>query len=444
MTVGRISSSSYLDNAARIGDRLVSEAIPVSTGVTWEGDDLAGNKAIPTLVKVRLGPDLYSGTSGIGWFLGHLGAHCSEEKYSKHAIMALKFAISEAAAIDSYGLSLYAGATGVAMAAVEVGELLRETELHRSGSRLALKISSRLANDAKNLDPDLIGGIAGIVIGLLAVYRYTRERTILESCSWACKRLVESRQLESCGCSWSERSLNGKPGLCGLGHGASGIGWALAEVGSLTKDAKFLSIADEAFRYERSCFSRERCAWPDLREESGHTTVANSENSTAWTSAWCHGALGIGAVRLRLYELLSDVRYLGEASAAIQTARILAVQAGVALREGAVSDVTLCHGLGGAVELFLLAHEVLSLEEHRRAARRLGNLCLSIFRANGERWTSGLENAKYVPGLFLGLAGIGVTMMRLHDPALIGSPVLPGRNASSHVQRVLLQASRSA
>ncbi|MDP9179640.1 MAG: hypothetical protein M3O61_18360, partial [Gemmatimonadota bacterium] len=100
-----------------------------------------------------------------------------------------------------------------------------------------------------------------------------------------------------------------------------------------------------------------------------------------------------------------------------------------ALRQSQMSDVTLCHGLGGAIELMLLAYEITGLHDHQRAARRAGDLCLSIYRANANRWTVGVRRGETEPGLFLGLAGIGVTMMRLHDPGLVGSPVLPGRFA---------------
>jgi len=205
----------------------------------------------------------------------------------------------------------------------------------------------------------------------------------------------------------------------------SGVGWALAETAWATRESQFLAIANEAFRYERSWFSAERCAWPDLREPSAQSDQDGSW--PGWTVAWCHGALGIGAVRFRVYEMEQDLTALAEATAAIQAGRTLVAQSGAALRQGHVSDVTLCHGLGGASELMLLAHEVTGIADHQRAARRVGDLCLDTFTANHHQWTCGLPKGERVPGLFLGLAGIGVTMMRLHDTALIGSPMLPGR-----------------
>jgi len=284
-----------------------------------------------------------------------------------------------------------------------------------------------MVGDGRTLpDTDLISGSSGIVIALLSVHRRAAHDGLVGACRAICEQLIGIRQPKLVGCGWpASDAAPDAPPLCGLGHGASGSAWALAETAWATGDRHLLGVAREALRYERGWFSSERCAWPDLRLAAAES--AGAENWPGWTTAWCHGAIGIGAVRLRLFEIGHEMNALAEASAAIQAARSLAVQAGAALAQGVASDVTLCHGLGGAIELALLAAEVLELEDHLRAARRIGDLCLNIHRLNGQRWTCGLRNADKVPGLFLGLAGIGVTMMRLHDPTLIGTPMLAGR-----------------
>jgi len=97
------------------------------------------------------------------------------------------------------------------------------------------------------------------------------------------------------------------------------------------------------------------------------------------------------------------------------------------MTQGMVRDATLCHGIGGIAELFLLAGEVFAAEDHHRAASRVGELMLAMFEANGHEWPLGLPDTHTIPGLFLGLAGIGVTMLRLDDATAIGSPMLAGR-----------------
>src|SRR5690606_11454945 len=139
-------------------------------------------------------------------------------------------------------------------------------------------------------------------------------------------------------------------------------------------------------------FSPERRAWADLRTPHQGGT---QHDWPAWTSAWCHGAFGIGAFRWRLYEKTGDLTALAEASASIDAARGFVAHARQALRAGVVSDVTLCHGIGGAIELMLLAYEVTGERDHLVAARRAGDLSLDIRDANQHRWTVGLRKARH-------------------------------------------------
>lgn len=412
-----MSLSPYLAAAAAIGKQLVADAVPQAIGVTWEGDHLIGSsEADSTVVHGLVGPNLYGGAAGIAWFLGHLAAATSSPEFARLSIAGLQFALAES--LRNLGLnelSLYSGGAGVALASAEVASRLGVPPLAEAALALAQRISETVVGQAAELpECDLIGGLAGIAVGLVGMHRLFGDALLLDAARATCKEIVNRAEVAWWGCSWPD-SRN-TPGLCGLGHGASGIGWALAETAWVTRDARLMEVADEAFRYEGSWFSRERCAWPDLRQAE----------TPAWTTAWCHGALGIGAVRLRLFEVTAKDSALADASAAIQAARTLAVHAGHELAKGIPSDVTLCHGLGGAVELILLANEILGGTEHGRAARRIADLCLKICTANDGRWTNGLQGASQVPGLFLGQAGIGVMMMRIHDSSSIGSPLLAG------------------
>ncbi|MBA2355030.1 MAG: hypothetical protein H0V80_10220 [Acidobacteria bacterium] len=271
---------------------------------------------------------------------------------------------------------------------------------------------------------DLLGGLAGMAIGLLAIHERTRNPQIREAARAAVARLIEAGRRDAFGMSWPDPQNSTAPALCGLGHGVSGMAWALAEAGWAAGTEAFEPFVHDALRYERGWFSPDHCAWADLREPPGG---GSSESFPAWTSAWCHGAFGIGAVRWRVYEKTGDLTALAEATSAIEAARSFVERAGRLLRDGQVSDVTLCHGLGGAIEVMLLGYEVTGERDHLIAARRVGDICLSIHAANAHRWTVGLKNAELVPGLFTGLAGTGVTMLRLHDLGSIASPMLPGR-----------------
>jgi lantibiotic modifying enzyme len=287
-----------------------------------------------------------------------------------------------------------------------------------------------------------MSGLAGVLISFLAVHHRAPDPVLLRSCRLIAERLLACRHADGSGTSWPEPSAGPPPAWCGLGHGTSGIAWALAETEWTSKSRAVHAVVEDALRYERGWFSAERCAWADLRKPMSSFEAGEWP---AWTTAWCHGAIGIGAVRLRIYEQTRELTALAEASAALQAARDAVTQASAALRMSQLSDVTICHGLGGAIDLMLLAYEITGMREHQRAALRGGNLCLAIRAANRGRWTVGLRGAEVVPGLFLGLAGIGVVMMRLHDPSSIASPLLSGRQRQAASPRHIVQriASRS-
>jgi lantibiotic biosynthesis protein len=418
-----LADSPYLSAAIEIARQLVRNALPVGPGVTWEGDEFVGDENNHTIVRMLVGSDLYSGSAGIAWFLGNIAPFDPSGEFAYTAAKAMSTAVAGAANSLKSGLfSLLSGSTGTALAAIDVADRLKLVRLRRLALSLVTKTCELIAREPMH-EFDLIGGAAGIIIGLLAIHRRCGDPVLLDTCRIISEGLLKRRRHEWWGSSWSEN--DSIPSLCGLGHGMSGVGWALAEMFWATGEQNYLDTAQEAFRYERSWFSPEQCAWPDLREPKSQSIT--DRTWPGWMTAWCHGALGIGAVRLRLYEASGDMSALGEASAAIQAARNMVIHAGIGLQASQVSDVTLCHGLGGAAELFLLAYEIFSLDDHLRAARQVGRLCVRIYGRNDNKWTYGLRGAEYVPGLFLGLAGIGTTMLRLHDPSAIGSPLLPGR-----------------
>lgn len=416
-------TSPYLEGAAAIARELVGSAKRMTVGFGWDGDELIGaDEKTVSIVHGPSGADLYSGTAGIAWFLAQYGRFADSKGCIDTALGAMQAGLTTGAKfVESGSLSLFSGATGVALAAVEIAEWLDASCLRAQGLALAEQIADLVIADPEVLESDLLGGLAGIVIGLLALQRHDHAGVLRNASRVACEELIGRARREAWGWSWPDRKKDeSTPALCGLAHGASGIGLALTEGGVQLAQSEFLAAAREAFRYEQSWFSSERCAWADLREGSQENEIKGEWPS--WTNAWCHGALGIGLARLRWYAFSRDDWALAQASAAIQAARPLVVQSWLGLRQKQYGDVSLCHGLSGIIELFLTMADTTGIDEHRRAAERVGDLCLEINRANRGNWTNGLRGAQTVPGLFLGLAGVGLSLLRLHNPAVFRSP----------------------
>ena len=148
--------------------------------------------------------------------------------------------------------------------------------------------------------------------------------------------------------------------------------------------------------------------WRDLRHETGGTA----------TFAWCHGAPGVGLGRLLCLPYLDDAAVREEITAALEAT----------LSRGFGTSHCLCHGDLGNLETLLQASLRLreprwEEETHRLAARvidsmeRSGCLC-------------GVPMAVEVPGLMVGIAGIGYQLLRLAEPSRVPSVLALARPAA--------------
>ncbi|HEX6595453.1 MAG TPA: lanthionine synthetase LanC family protein, partial [Acidimicrobiales bacterium] len=269
-----------------------------------------------------------------------------------------------------------------------------------------------LADDlALPYEADLIAGKAGTVLALLALGRP-------DAAAEAGERLLDQAARSATGWCWPSPPPATEPPLCGMGHGASGIGLALLELAQATGDDRFAEAAGQAFAYERTWLNRDEGNWPDLRELDWSRLHLGEE--PPYLPFWCHGGPGIGLARLRAYALTGDGLALAEAAAAIDTSTANAFRAG-----GGETNLSLCHGLGSLSELHLVAADVTGEGEHADIARRLAELTLKGLAADlGEDVPCGVPNGGETPGLMLGLAGVAATLLRLADPSALPPPLL--------------------
>jgi lantibiotic modifying enzyme len=402
--------------AAEIAEQLA--AAPSAAAGTWASDAMVVRGGVANgIVHGNAGHDLYGGAAGIAWFLAHHARRTGSAAQQTAARAGLEASIAASDTMLREGqLSLYAGAAGVALAVEEGARAIDDRALRDDAEQLIQNVAVSACTDRVD-GADIIGGKAGIIIAMLAFAwgRPRRTGALRPAIRILAEQLVEEGQAGWWGTAWREC---GEPGLCGLGHGASGIGWALHEAAAYLGDDRLREVGNAALRFEASRFDRARGSWPDLR--------GNSDGQpNGWLDAWCHGAIGIGAVRWRLWDALREPQLLAQATAAMGATRRRVIETGRA-DPGQPIDVTLCHGLGGAAELMLLAYEVTGRDEHLNAARKVGRLILRLRDQQGGHWSVGLPGGRDVPGLFLGRAGIGTTLLRLDDPSAIPSPMLPG------------------
>ncbi|HKV93933.1 MAG TPA: type 2 lanthipeptide synthetase LanM family protein [Candidatus Angelobacter sp.] len=407
------SPDRLLAQAIKIGDRLKDLALENSDSASWVGIGLVNERAWSVL---PLGTKLYDGLPGVILFLAYLSFITGRDDYkhlSRLALVTLHRQLDQFS--ESASLGAYSGLGGIIYVFCHLGVLWGEDELLSDAAKLVNCLPAMIAKDAQL---DIIGGSAGCLASLLALYQVMPSDVIRHIALQCGDRLVDTARTMQQGIGWISKGVAEKP-LTGFSHGAAGIAWALSELARFTGDDRFSRTAHEAILYERSLFMPEAQNWQDLR----HETEASHCGIT-----WCHGAPGIGLARLNMLHD-DDGNFQAEIETALQTA----------LDQGFGSNHCLCHGDLGNLELILQASLVLKDQRWIAELNRLSAITLESIEDDG--WLCGTPSNIETPGLMTGLAGIGYQLLRLADPSLVPSvlslspPMLikhPSVLASSH------------
>jgi lantibiotic modifying enzyme len=157
------SDGLFLDAAASIGRSIVADAVWHNGRCSWMGAITRPSESTATEYRA-LGPSLYGGTAGVGLFLAQIANATADRSFRRTAVGALRHATALPRQSPRDGF--HAGPLGVAWAAARAGLLLEEGELHALA--VALSAQPDIPSGA-NRCPDLIRGMAGSVLGLLAL-----------------------------------------------------------------------------------------------------------------------------------------------------------------------------------------------------------------------------------------------------------------------------------
>ncbi len=419
--------------AVILGERLVRQAVHHEDRCTWLTYDVDEQGRVPVVVEASCGPDLYAGTAGIGWCLARLAGVTQDASMAATAIAALRFSVRAA----PHDLSLHAGRAGIAWAALDAGRALGSEELVNAGRQLMSDVAQEVLERAPAMTGwDLLGGVAGVCLALAAAAGH--DDVSIEAAVAGADDLMARAQPAGAGRAWATPDRDEAP-LCGLAHGASGAAVALAAVGSVARTDAYDGAVSAALRYEREVF-RPLSGWPDLRNMSRLALL--SGESPVYPVQWCHGAVGVTIARSRLARSRGDVdlRLVTECAAGLDvtTASTLRQLAHAPQR----LDLSVCHGVAGAVEAQLEAFGLDGDREHLDHAERLllrgigvppdqhrvwrgGQVSDAEVRAALAGLPCGIPGAPEVPGLMVGLAGLVAVLLRLPDPSAAPAPGLP-------------------
>jgi hypothetical protein len=401
-----IDSDEALRLARDVGDALCLDAEEVAGGLCWM-------RRFEWTERTEYSPDLYGGTAGVGLFLAELARATGESRYADAARGAARWLTGPTWGRGRAQHGFQNGEGGVAFFLLRLAELL-----DAPGYVTAAEMRVRRLHGAPWITTDLLYGTAGTLYGTLAVHAATGDPGLLAEARMLGDQLAAAASPAPGGgegCCWEVPSAT--PGgpvvpFLGLLHGAAGIGLALAHLGAVTADERYLDTAGAA---------------AELLLGQARVSTDVESGSPAWSwpghlgdhkpglQAHCHGAGGIAQFFLALDRLQPEPRYRLAAEGAATA---------VAAQRATERRSAVCHGLSGTGHLMLECHQHFDDERWLALARECGAL-LEGFRAPDRPGVYRMSGSEVVsPDLMLGFAGPGSLLLRLADPDHARDPIL--------------------
>jgi type 2 lantibiotic biosynthesis protein LanM len=393
-----------IEVATKIGEELIREALLADDGsISWIALEYMQDAGIFQFQPVSY--NLYSGTAGIACFLAALGRVSGRPEFSDAAWDATRplFRMAEEgheSIIHLSGLGVGVGLGsliyGFAYLADMFGPGERRDMCLETATRCAEQIDERaLQADHRH---DVMFGSAGAILALYRLELVGAGTSVADRVSALAQHLMDARIVTDSG-------HNIVPTLrsaaaTGFSHGTAGTALALARAGALTSTQLYVDAALEHVEFEELLYDPKKKNYPDYRSEPGRPS---------FITAWCHGSPGIGLARLRLYQLTGEARLRDQAE------RAMATTGGFTLDH---LDHICCGNLG-RIDIQLEFAREMQDETLKMSVRRDAAYVLNRYHEKGGfRMFMNTPTQVFSPGLFVGAAGAGMTLLRLADESL--------------------------
>ena len=406
----RPTSETMVEYAIAIGIGLQKRAICSNNGsVTWISPQY--NYKISKYQISPMGVDLYEGYCGVALFLSALARITSIDEFRNLAIASLQPLYNQLQKDDcEHLLSLIknegiARLGGIIYSLVKISYFLHDPCFIEMAEKLVMLITpSSISTDQQF---DVVLGVAGVILGLLTLYRASGNQKALDLAMLCGRHLLSNRVITNLGYkTW--KTLNGKL-LTGFSHGAAGIAYTLLCLYQFTGENALLEAANEAITYEKSVFNPDISNWPDLR-------FCSTDSRATYSSSWCHGAPGIGLARIAGLNILDTNEIRADIEAAINTTN----------QYNRLTELDdLCCGNMSRVECLFTAAQKLSQQQLQVAALNQTAKILARAKERGTfSFSSNWRSSPYLPGFFKGVSGIGYQLLRLAHPDLLPSVLI--------------------
>lgn len=397
----------------RVGETSIASESSATANVALDGSFHDGLRTAP------YGPQLYDGVSGVALFLAAYYLATNDQDARELALRSasqLHLATKQGAANSgsarqhNNGTGGLAGIGSLPYAFVQLAAWLKMPELLDSARDVATSITPGQIMMEERLD--VMRGCAGTLLALLS---FIEEVTAMGMDSGSApdlallcgRRLLERRVSYNSGPRAWPAADSFPPS--GFAHGAAGIAYALVRLFQYTGQEEFRDAAIEGFAFERTLYIPELQTWFDPRC-----------NLPLNKASWCEGAPGVALGILGSMIAIDSHALRHDLEQALSITRMLP--------EGPVDH--LCCGNFGRVEIMNIAGSVLGRLQLTDHARQLATQVLARAATSGFRFQPSDHQAvssgtpENNPSLFLGLAGVGYTLLRLIYPDLVPSVLL--------------------
>jgi len=353
-------------------------------------------------VTVRsLRDDIYDGRLGVGLFAGALASHVGGSEYREFVTAVtdplLTALETNDARFTDKRLGVGHGLGALVYGFTKLADWLDAPRYLEAADSVSGYITEeRLAADDAH---DLIGGAAGAILGLLALYRETGADGVLDRAVAAGDALLADR-VEIDGIRVWPTHDGPEGALIGAGHGVAGIALALDRLGHVTGAHRFTAAATEAMQFAERHYDPDARNWPAFRFDR-------------YRSGWCSGRAGIGLSRLgmlRTEDREPVRRDVERALAGLDHQRLL-------------REDQLCCGNFSRVEFLLSAAETLDAATYREQAAQLAAAVVARRDETGAFSVPWQTDHWYSKSFFLGEPGVGYSLLRLAG-ADLPSPLL--------------------
>jgi len=337
-------------------------------GLCWLDVDYPGQLLAPVLTD----NGLCNGNAGVAIFLAALASVSGESRWAELARKSI------AGCPPMSETSLYEGGSGRGYALAVVGGLLDDRSITDRGVQLLRALPELAGADAKPLD--VLSGLPGIAGALGVVATMTADES-LGALALKHARISEQAWRTAMSGGWQEQL---EALRIGVAHGITGIQLCMSRVYEATRDQSLLAWIDEMVEVENARVDR-RNGVPARLE-----AVERQPDR-----GWCWGLAGYVMAR----EVVADTTGLSKALHAVEKGRLLAA-------EGNGRIDRLC--CGRAAQADVLGPE----------SAHLTSLLSRPLRWNFEKDTTH-QNAS----LLRGVAGVGLTLLRVTRPGRVPQPL---------------------